>query len=71
MKKGKKYKGQCKEENFFQAAYNGHLQVWPYFTLVISDGKAYYYKNGKEVWTSNPEYAKANFILREFLKGEK
>lgn len=56
-----KYRVVCKEQSVIAAAMNGHSGVWPE-AEAVSDGKrVVFYREGKEVFSSNATYAAANF----------
>ena len=57
------YVGRCKEKTFLAAAANGHSLVFPEAEVVISNGWATFYKDGKEVWSCNASYAAVHFEM--------
>ncbi|WP_321920145.1 hypothetical protein [Paraburkholderia tropica] len=58
------YCATCRERNPLSAAANGHSLVFPQARMVVADGWATFYRDGKEVWSCNAVYAAANFNVQ-------
>jgi hypothetical protein len=59
------YWATCRERNEISAALNGHSAVFPQALVTVADGWAFFYRDGKEVWTCNARYAAANFNIQK------
>lgn len=42
---------------------NGHSQVFPVADVIVENGWARFYRDGKEVWSCNPLYAALHFVI--------
>ncbi|WP_130392845.1 hypothetical protein [Cupriavidus agavae] len=58
-----RYRAKCKEANGLQALLAGHSQVFPEAEVVVKDGWANFYRDGKKVWSCNPHYAALQFLI--------
>jgi archaeosine-15-forming tRNA-guanine transglycosylase len=59
------YWATCRERNALSAAANGHSQVFPKARVVVKDGWATFFRDGKEVWHCHAAYAAANFNVQQ------
>lgn len=55
------YLARCRESSILAAASNGHSIIWPEARMVIKGDTAYFYHEGKKVWSCNMTYAANNF----------
>lgn len=55
------YVAKCKEKSALSAAVNGHSQIWPEAKVIVKEGNARFYKDGRLVWECNATYAHHNF----------
>lgn len=60
-----RYQARCKEKTFLAAAANGHSLIFPGAEVVVSNGRATFYKHGKEVWSCNASYAAVQFEIEK------
>lgn len=58
-----RYCAKRKEASLLAAVAAGHSLVFPEAELVISDGWPRFYKDGKEVWSCNAQYAAVHFYV--------
>ncbi|RZT35476.1 hypothetical protein [Cupriavidus agavae] len=58
-----RYRARCKEANAIQALLAGHSAVFPDADVVVKDGWANFYRDGKKVWSCNPQYAALHFLI--------
>ena len=55
------YLARCRESRLLAAASNGHSIIWSEARMVIKGDTAYFYHEGKKVWSCNMTYAANNF----------
>ena len=63
MKAGK-YRAKVKCTNVLEAMLNGLHQVFPETVMIYDGNWCRFYKDKKEVWDCNPQFAKANFEIK-------
>lgn len=61
----KRYTCRCREASAIEAAMNGHLDLWPECDAEEKENWFVFRKDGKRVFSCNPQYARANFELEE------
>lgn len=55
----------CREKSLLEALLNGHGIIFPHSDVKFKNGWAYFYRDNKQVWSCNEDYARHNFDIVE------
>lgn len=63
-----KYLAKCRQTTALNAGMNGHLSVWPEALMEVKGKEAFFYRDGKVVWSCSMLYAANQFDVTPIVK---